>query len=74
MLPEDPSAPALQEKIREKGIDSVITEVSGIGADEPLFQTVRRVYDMLQAGEPLAKIILRAAEIAVQEESACQKM
>jgi len=61
---EDPSAQELQERIRAKGIDAVIPEVSGIGPEEPLFAVIREAYDMLQQGTPLREIILKAAENA----------
>ena len=63
----------LQELIRIKGMDQVVTEVSGIKKEESLFTAVRVMYDMLRAGEPLAKIILKAAEMTEQGESTCQK-
>lgn len=58
----DPEALALREMIRQKGIDAVITEVSGIRPEEPLFAFVRSIYDRMQAGVSLREIIVSAAE------------
>ena len=62
----DPSAVRLQEMIREKGIGPVMADISGITEGEPLYAAVRRAYSMLQAGKPLAEIILEEAETAMQ--------
>ena len=58
----DQAALTLGKKIRERGIDAAITEISGIRAEEPLGKTVRQIYDRLQAGTPLREILLFAAE------------
>lgn len=62
---EDPSAVQLQQMIREQGIDAVITEVSGIRPEEPLFMTVRSIYGRFRVGTPLRTVIPEAAEYAV---------
>jgi mannitol-1-phosphate 5-dehydrogenase len=41
----DPSAPALQKDLEEKGIDHVIAHYMGLTPDEPLYAMIKEVYE-----------------------------
>jgi mannitol-1-phosphate 5-dehydrogenase len=47
----DPLAVALQQRIAAEGFDAVLTDVSGVVADEPLAALVREQYRRLREGE-----------------------
>jgi mannitol-1-phosphate 5-dehydrogenase len=49
---DDPQAVSLQQRTAEEGFDTVLADVSGIEAGEPLAALVRERMHMLQAGLP----------------------
>ena len=67
--PRDPEAEELQERIRNSGIRQVLTEISELQPEEPLYETVLHLYAFFREGRPLREIILEAAKQAVPSAS-----
>ena len=43
-LPQDPTAPRLQQALKEQGIEAVMEQFMGLAPDEPLYDMIRAAY------------------------------
>ena len=43
-LPQDPTAPRLQQALKERGIEAVMEQFMGLKPDEPLYDMIRAAY------------------------------
>ena len=42
---DDPTAPQVQQALREKGIESVLEEYMGLSSDEELYDRIKNAYN-----------------------------